>query len=84
MATNRREENTPQRGPKLRRPPAQFTIRRMMIVVVVIAVPLAIVTWIIRFINGINQSLHEFYGPEGTRRRMQEYQDMAKSQAGSK
>ena len=61
----------------MRGPRPQFTIRRMMIVVVVIAVPLAIVTWIIRFINSINQSLYDFYGPEGTCRRMQEYQDMS-------
>jgi hypothetical protein len=68
----------------MRRPRARFTIRRLMIVVAVFALPMAIVTWIIRFMNHLNQGLHDFYGPEGTRRRTQEYQNMAKSRAAPK
>jgi cytochrome c-type biogenesis protein CcmE len=41
----------------------RFTIRLMMVVVVIIALALATIMWLI---NGINQSLHEFYRPGGT------------------
>jgi hypothetical protein len=69
----------------MNRPPTQFTIWRMMIVVVLIAVPPAIATWVIRTINSLDQSLHDFYGPEGAlQRRIQEYHGTANSQADSK
>ena len=44
----------------------RFTIRRMMVAVVLIALALAMMTWLIRLYNDINQSLHEFYRPGGT------------------
>ena len=52
----------------------QFTARRMIVVAVVIAVVLTTIAWVIKLTNDINQNLHDFYGPEGTKKRVQEYQ----------
>ena len=68
----------------MRRPHVQFTVRRMMVVVVVIALVLASMTWFIRLINDINRSLGDFYGPEGTQKRIREYQGEVNPQAKSK
>jgi len=66
----------------MRRPRVRFTVRRMMAVVVVIALALATMTWFIRFINEVNQGLHDFYGPGGTLQR--EYRGELGSGAKSK
>src|SRR4051794_40344380 len=60
------------RGRIMRLPRVRFTIRRMMAVVVIIALALAAMTWLINEISEINQNLHEFYRPGGDLERWRE------------
>jgi hypothetical protein len=56
----------------------------MMVVNAIIALALALMAWFIRVIDQINQSLHDFYGPEGTLKRIRGYQGQVGSGTRSK
>jgi ABC-type cobalamin transport system permease subunit len=43
----------------------RFTVRRMMVVVALMALSMAVMTWFVKFINDLNQGMRDFYGPGG-------------------
>lgn len=46
-------------------PRLRFTVRRMIVVVALMALSLAVITCFVRFIHDLNQGLRDFYGTGG-------------------